>query len=128
MKLTKSTHKQLKYECDNLWAELVKARAGYKSEISGKTENLHVHHLRGKANYRLRYDLEGGVCCTGGEHFFGFHVAGRREKYEAIIAKKRRKDLFDYLDSLNNEICKTRLQDAYVYLKSELAKYQPARP
>jgi hypothetical protein len=109
-----------KKQCDALWAECVKARANNQSEISGKIEKLHAHHLRGKSSYRLRYDLDNGVCCTAGEHFFGFHVAGRREKYEQIIAKKRRKDLWEYLDTLKWEVCKTDISAVKVYLTTML--------
>jgi hypothetical protein len=115
MKITKK-------QVDTLWSEVVKARAGDKSEISGKTENLHAHHLRGKSSYRLRYELENGVCCTAGEHFYGFHVTGRREGYEKMIASKRRKDLFEYLERLKWDVCKTDLSGVYAYLKSELKK------
>ena len=106
-----------------LWAKLIKLRAGNKSEITGKTQGLHAHHLRGKPNYRLRYELENGVCCTSGEHFFGFHVAGRREKYEKIIASKRRKGLFEYLEMLGKDQSKTPLINVRLFLESELKKY-----
>lgn len=111
-----------KKQVDKVWADCVKARAGYKSEISGKTENLHAHHLRGKSSYRLRYELENGVCCTSGEHFFGFHVTGRREGYEKMIAAKRRPDLFEYLERLQWDICKTKLPEVYEYLKDVLGR------
>jgi hypothetical protein len=120
----RSEHKKLKGECDRLWAVLIKLRAGNKSEISGKTESLHAHHLRGKNNYRLRYELLNGVCCTSGEHFFGFHVAGRREKYEQIIARQRRADLYAYLEQLQWEVCKTRLSDVYIFLQNEIKAYE----
>lgn len=114
--------KTLKTQCDQLWAKVIKARAGHKSEISGKTDSLHAHHLRGKSSYRLRYELDNGVCCTAGEHFFGFHVTGRREGYEKIIARQRRPDLFEYLEKLQWDICKTKLPEVYVYLETELEK------
>lgn len=115
--------KSIKKQCDELWSECVKARAGYKSEISGKTTGLHSHHLRGKSTYRLRYEIENGVCCTAGEHFYGFHVTGRREKYEKIIEKTRRKDLWTYLDYCKWDVCKTSLPLVKILLENELNKY-----
>ena len=123
LRKTKSRNKELKEECDALWSDLIKHRANWKSEISGRTEKLHSHHLRGKSNYRLRYDLDNGVCCTSGEHFYGFHVAGRREQYEQIIALKRRKDIFTYLDGLRWQSRNTSLINVKLYLLKEMEKY-----
>lgn len=134
---SKSSHKILEDECDRIWAELIKAMAGYKSEISGKLGKqiggehiLNAHHLRHKPNYRLRYDLEGGVCCTNGEHQFGFHNPKLKDKYEDLIvrnpyrfARNRRPGLLEYLDSLKWQSGVTRLQDVYVYLSNELKRF-----
>ena len=62
------TDKQL----DKLWGDCVKARAGMKSEFSGNPGILHPHHIMQKPNHRLRWELDNGVCLTGGEHF-GWH-------------------------------------------------------
>ena len=84
---------KLKTECDKLWSECIKARAGYKSEISNKTEKLHSHHIMGKPNLSLRYDLDNGICLTAGEHFFGIHNQGRMfqylERIKAVIGDDR---------------------------------------
>ncbi len=98
-KINKPTHKQLKKYCDDLWSLCVKARAGFKSELSGKTEMLNAHHLRGKSNYALRYSLINGFCCTGGEHIFGFHHTGRREQYEERVKLIRGKDIFERIQA-----------------------------
>ena len=73
-------------ELDGLWAECVKARAGYKSErppYKSKYEGnvLHAHHINGKPNYTLRWDLNNGICVTGGEHFFVAHNTGRAAEF-----------------------------------------------
>ena len=60
-------------ECKKLWSQAVKARAGYKSEMSGKPGPLNSHHIEGKNNWWLRFSLENGVCLTGGEHSNGAH-------------------------------------------------------
>jgi len=55
--------------CDEIWSDIIKAKAGYKSEYSGKLgkqaggdEILNAHHIVGKPNHRLRYDFDNGIC------------------------------------------------------------------
>lgn len=81
MKKTLNKRPTLK-QLDKLWADVVKARAGMKSEYSGKTEGLNAHHIHGKPNYRLRYEINNGVCITSGEHFYIAHVQGRSQKFK----------------------------------------------
>jgi hypothetical protein len=81
-------------DLDKLWADVVKARAGHKSEYSGKTERLNAHHIHGKPNYRLRYELDNGVSITSGEHKFIAHHTGRQENFKQWAMRLR---------GLNNE-------------------------
>ena len=74
---------------DKLWAKCVKERAGYKSEWSGKTENLNAHHIDGKGNYRMRWELDNGVCITNGEHFYRAHKASTAAKFRKWAMKRR---------------------------------------
>lgn len=90
---TKSARPTIK-QLDKLWADCIKARAGYKCEYSGKTEGLNAHHIHGKSNYRLRYELDNGVCITKGVHFFVAHVQGRAEAFKQWAMRLR---------GLNNE-------------------------
>jgi len=62
-----------KKDLDKLWSECIKARAGYKSEWSGKRDRLNSHHIFKKTSYRLRWELQNGVCITSGEHKFLAH-------------------------------------------------------
>lgn len=119
-----SAQKRLFNECQALWSEAVKARAGYKSEISGKTERLNSHHLAGKPNYRLRFDLDNGYCCTSSEHGWGFHNTGRAEKYKRMVKKQRGEDIFERLEQLSWEVCKTDLSLVKLYLEQELLKFK----
>ena len=68
LKTRHSAFKNKRRGADRLWADIIKARAGYKSEISGKTENLQAHHVHKKPNLALRYSLDNGICLTAGEH------------------------------------------------------------
>lgn len=124
--------KSLKKECDELWALLVKAKAGYKSEISGKEGRqiggesiLHAHHIKGKPNYRLRYEITNGVCLTAGEHKFGVHVEGRKASYEKRIAEAKGKKVMDKLASISTfAVGGTRLIMVKIYLENELKKFK----
>lgn len=107
---------------DYLWSLLVKARADFQSEISGKTERLHSHHLRGKSNYALRYSLDNGICITAGEHFFGFHRADRRENYEEKVKILRGKDIFEKLENLKQKDSESII-NIIEKLESELKNY-----
>jgi hypothetical protein len=65
-------NKPTKKELDKLWQDCVKARAGWKSEISGLGKDqgyvIQGHHIFHKPNYRLRWSLEFGICLTKNEH------------------------------------------------------------
>ncbi len=67
-KKKKSSRKKLKDILDVLWAELVKKRAGYKCERSGKTGYLNSHHIFSRSNLSVRWDLDNGVCLNAGRH------------------------------------------------------------
>ena len=113
--------KTLKKQCDGLWSKIVKLRAGNKSELSGKTENLHSHHIIGKPGYRLRYELDNGICLTGGEHFFGVHNQGRQKDYEKRIREVKGQDIYERLELLLHEKSKS-LALIKIYLEQELKK------
>ena len=118
--------KTLKKQCDELWAKIIKLRAGNKSELSGKTEGLHSHHIIGKPGYRLRYELDNGICLTAGEHFFGIHHQGRQKEYEQKIKNVKGGDIFERLSLLKNEKSKS-LVFVKLYLERELKSLQEVK-
>lgn len=120
IKRSKSPHKILEKECDALWSKAVKLRAGNKSEISGKTDVLNAHHLVGKPNYRLRYELSNGISLTSGEHFFVAHNAGRVEGFKNTVKILRGHDIFEKLHNLKWDQCKTDLTMVKLYLENEI--------
>jgi len=58
----------LERDLDKAWSHLIKLRAGFESEFSGEKGALHSHHVFGKANDQLRWDIDNGVCLTEEEH------------------------------------------------------------
>jgi hypothetical protein len=76
-------------DLDKLWTTAVKLRAEMKSEYKDISGNLHAHHIVGKPTYALRWNLDNGVCITGGQHFFVAHVQGRAQAFKEWALKKR---------------------------------------
>lgn len=113
----------IKKRCDELWARIIKLKAGMKSEWSGKTENLHAHHIVGKSNYRLRYEIENGICLTAGEHFWIAHNQDRQELFRNKIKQIRGRNIYDRLNQLRGN-CKTDIRTLEFYLKKELSKLE----
>ena len=119
-----------KKELDSLWTEIIKRRANYKSEISGKSKkdgiNLTAHHIVGKPNLRLRYELKNGICLdNGAEHIFGIHNKYNPAKVQEIhtkIIKHIGGDAYNWLLSMRNSKGKGDLKLIKLYLSEELAK------
>ena len=133
MKIKIPKQKSLKKQLDDLWAEIIKLRAGYKSELSGELGKqaggiiaLASHHILGKSNNRLRFDLQNGICLNNyTEHLYGIHnrndplKANRIFNLILIYIGKERKE---YLDSIKVFKGKTDLKLTKIYLEQELKK------
>lgn len=119
---------------ENLWIEVIKARAGYKSELSGKEGKqiggdtiLTAHHIAGKPNNRLRFELDNGICLDNGtEHLFGIH-----NKFDPVKVKYYHDKIVEYIGEerynrlleLRNYKGKVDLGVVEIMLKQELKKY-----
>ena len=121
----------LKKQCDNLWIECVKARANYSSELSGVPGKkiggsaiITSHHIVGKSNYRLRYELENGICLENGkEHIFGVHHKFNpsvSKEYQDKIIKKITQKKYDWLLTLRGDKSKIDLHLIKIYLTQQL--------
>lgn len=126
-KKTQKPSQRLKKECDALWGEIIKKRAGYRSEVSNKKGRqiggdyiLHPHHIAKKPNNRLRYEISNGICLTAGEHNFGIH-GSQEEKYRDLIKRVRGNDIYERLSLLRNGKSDD-LRMVKIYLEQELEK------
>jgi hypothetical protein len=124
LKYKKTTNKKptLK-ELHKLWADCVKARAGYKSEYSGKLGCLHAHHIHGKPNFRLRFELDNGVSLTSGEHKFIAHHTGRAYKFKQWAMKLRGLDE-DKALILGQQLGYVDLFGVKIYLEQKLKEFK----
>lgn len=135
MKIKIPKQKSLKKQCDDLWTAIIKKNANYKSELSGELGKqaggdiiLTAHHILGKSNNRLRFDLQNGICINNHtEHIWGVHCKNDPAKanyyYQKIInyIGKERKE---YLDSIKVFKGKTDLRLTKIYLEQELKKLE----
>ena len=69
-RVKKPTKTQLNKKADTEWSALVKVLAGGRCEVCGTTQNLNSHHVFGRSNYKVRWDVHNGVCLCVGHHKF----------------------------------------------------------
>jgi hypothetical protein len=134
MKIKIPKQKSIKQQCTLLWFEIIKKRAGYTSELSGikgikagGTEAITAHHIWGKENNRLRFDLENGICLINGkEHIYGVHNHNPAiaQEYQERINNHIGSRRLEYLKSLTKFKGKTDLKLTLIYLQQEMDKLQ----
>lgn len=106
-------------DCDLLWAEAVKAKAGYRCERSGQTTELQAHHIIPRTCWALRYDLENGICLTKSQHLFWAHHDG--VAFAKWIETKR--DL-NYLESRRGNRSKHDYTAIALYLQDKIREFK----
>lgn len=112
-------------ELEFYWKVLIKARAGFKSELSDGTDGLTSHHIAGKPCDELRFSLDNGICCTMGEHKYGYHHTGRAEQYRQRTRILRGNDIYERLEAIKHQSSKGRTYYRD-FLLTELKPYREA--
>ena len=81
--------KYLMKHCDHLWSHAVKLKAGNICIIDRKPCSLNSHHLRGRSNYKFRWDIDNGVCLGVYRHTMASDMAahGSTSATEAFAEK-----------------------------------------
>lgn len=94
---------------DTNWSALVKHRAGFKCEVCGCPMGkckLNSHHIIGRTNRNLRWDLRNGVCLCVKHHKFGLQSAHEDAPWFDEWLQKYRKEDYDYVNQIKNTIRK----------------------
>lgn len=92
---------------DTLWSKLVKIRGGFKCEVCKKQDNqLNSHHIVGRTNRNLRWDLRNGVSLCVGCHKFRTQSAHEDPEWFRGWLMKNRGEDFDYVNQKKNTIKK----------------------
>jgi len=107
----KASKKTLKNKLDKAWSQLVKKQAGNKCEVCGKTESLNSHHIVGRRNLRLRWELYNGVSLCAGCHRFKTASAHQNPVWFEDWLKEDRGSDLRLVRSTMNEIIKWTIED-----------------
>ncbi len=83
----------LKKKCDHIYRRIIRRLAGFKCEVTGKSEGeavLEVHHILKKATLAYRYSLKNGFFITQSLHLLPHSGDEEKEQYFESIVKKHR--------------------------------------
>lgn len=68
------------------WREAVLARAGFKCEISGRTDNLSAHHIEFKStNPEKAFDPNNGLCLNKEVHTRLHQLASQGKSFDELV-------------------------------------------
>lgn len=104
---------------DDLWKVAVKLKADYKCEVCGKDTYLNAHHIVGRRNFGLRWEVWNGVCLCSGHHTMKTQSAHQDPLWFDSWLREHRKVDYAYINASRNRIVK--YQD-YDMIKSLLDK------
>lgn len=100
----------LKKKCDTLWSEIIRSK-GYCEMCGRGNMQLNAHHIVGRVNKALRWDLRNGICLCVWCHKFSPTSAHSDPIGFIEFLKKVRPDDYDYLLVRKNDIKTYRISD-----------------
>ena len=125
MKKKRTNRQKLESKLDILWSKLVKQNAGYKCEYCGDdVSTLNSHHVIGRGNKNLKWDLNNGVCVCYRHHKyneFSFHTS--KTFMNDWIRSVRGDDWWDDLQEKkrsSDKMSLIRMEEIYFELKEKL--------
>lgn len=127
----KKTKKTLENKLDKLWSDAVKMRAKYQCEYSlnkwipvDPNKMLNSHHVFGRDNKRLRWDLRNWVCLMVYYHTFSKEFSAHKTPLAFLKwFQEYRKDDFRYLEIENAKWTKKWALEDLENKKRELEDY-----
>ena len=96
---------------DTLWSLAVKIRAGRRCEVCKTPFTLNSHHVVGRTNYRLRWDMRNGVCLCASHHKFNRQKSAHLNPiwFDQWMKQNRLED-YNYLEQEAYKIMKWTLE------------------
>lgn len=91
---------------DGLWRIAVKKLAGDKCEYCGATKYLNAHHVFGRRNFAVRWEINNGVSLCAKHHTFSneFSAHQTSTRFKDWITEKRGQEWYDNLNKQANTI------------------------
>ena len=91
-KKAKTERRKLRDQLDKLWAVIIKQRANNVCEYKTceKTDYLNAHHIFGRSNLSVRWNLNNGVCLCPGHHTLSNYSAHKAPIWFIEWIKKKR--------------------------------------
>jgi hypothetical protein len=130
--VTHSSKKTIRNKCDTAWAELIKIKAGGRCEVCGtpttkkaiknKCYSLNSHHVVGRGNLNLRWDIRNGACLCVRHHKFGIYSAHENPIWFINWFKTHRPEDYEYLQNPEFNKFKTWYISDYEKILFELEK------
>ena len=117
MRRRKLTDKSINKKLDIMWSKLVKEKADYKCEVCGATSLLNSHHIIGRVNRSLRWDLQNGVCLCVKHHEFGIQSAHQDPQWFMEWVETYRPEDYRHVKSLKYAIHKWTTEEKLVQLE-----------
>jgi hypothetical protein len=109
-------------EALKLWRGIVVKSAGGVCEKCGSMNRLQAHHVITRANKRLRYDSQNGVCLCAGHHLFFAHQ--KPHEFRDWLTEKRGNYWWDYINTASKMYGGKQDLCAIIYsLKEELKRW-----
>lgn len=110
----------LKKQLDSLWSQVVRQQAGNKCEVCGLSHpQLNAHHMVGRRNLRLRWEVYNGVALCPGCHTFNTRSAHQNPVWFDEWLRDNRGEDYKLVQSTMNEIKKWGM-DEMLDLREEL--------
>jgi len=100
------TKKNLKKQCDIAWSKKVKELSHGRCEVCGSISTLNSHHIIGRVNYALRWDLKNGMTLCSSCHKFSKTSAHNDPVHFMEYFKKARPEDYQYLLTKKNTLAK----------------------
>jgi len=104
--------------CDDLWARIVKDRAGNVCERCGSVKRVSAHHIIPRTCFTLRHDLENGVALC-----YYHHIGGRNAAHKDALGFSQwiseRRDV-NYLNGRRHSQTKQDYKLIEIYLIQKL--------
>lgn len=114
--MNKSTKSKLKKKLDKAWS--IKIRSSGECIKCLKTEHLNAHHIIGRRNLTVRWDLDNGVCLCAGCHTFSRDSAHQNPlEFHKFILELRGEDFIDNLRLKARDVKKWSIEELEDMLK-----------